>query len=347
MRDQGLSLGPTSNVGEHLLQEDIPRNASRKGKVLMLLSLSIGVLLALFVVFPGLRHEEQGKTHNPAVSMPFEREMNVDTGKIEIEDDDGNVMPTPYPLSIHHVPSHVRKAADEFFEQDDPWGLNRVDNESSIINEPTKDLSKESEFMCHYIDIPENVSVLYDQWVDDRVFLKRNFTVTGPKGRLTKKWLHFNFEAHVLDCIDGEKKMRVDHWSVRNRKEKARLKTVASEMTNMLIGVTQGFAVAMKACYNHFPISVYLDETGKNIIVKNLLGEKNLQKVHKPQSVTFWADPKVKDLYVLSGIDKEEVTHVCSRLQELRNRIVSRKDHRKFLDGIYRQGWWIEGRAVN
>lgn len=346
MRDQGLSLGPTSNAGEHLLQEDIPRNVSRKGKVLMLLSLSIGVLLALFVVFPSWRHEGQGKTQDPAVSMPFEREMN-DEGKLEIEDDDGNIMPTPYPLRVHHVPSYVRKRADEFFEQDDPWGLNRdLSNESTIINEPPKDLTQESEFMCHYIDIPENVSVLYDQWIDDQVFLKRNFTVTGPKGRLTKKWLHFDFEAHVLDCIDGDKKMRIDKWSVRNRREKARLKTVASEMTNMLIGVTQGYAVAMKACYNHFPISVYLDETGKNIVVKNFLGEKNLIKVLLPKGVTFWADPKIKDSYVISGIDKNEVTLVCSKLQELRNRITKRKDHRKFLDGIYRQGWWIDGRAV-
>merc|ERR1711990_506406 len=56
--------------------------------------------------------------------------------------------------------------------------------------------------------------------------------------------------------------------------EKAALRTTASHITNMAIGVTSGFRYKMRTVYAHFPINCIVKEGGTRVEIRNFLGEK-------------------------------------------------------------------------
>jgi hypothetical protein len=82
------------------------------------------------------------------------------------------------------------------------------------------------------LEIPEGVDV---------VVKSRRFTVTGPRGKLTKDLSHIAADMYLVeDAEAGTKKLKVDiHFS--SRKGLSSLRTVISHVSNMITGVTLGF----------------------------------------------------------------------------------------------------------
>ena len=85
----------------------------------------------------------------------------------------------------------------------------------------------------------------------------------------------------------------------------------------------------MKIVYSHFPVTVQVED--KKVLIKNFQGEK------AARVITIIGNTKVtpqKDDVILTGPVLTDVTQTAARI-ELKTR-VKNKDHRVFLDGIYR-----------
>jgi large subunit ribosomal protein L9e len=80
------------------------------------------------------------------------------------------------------------------------------------------------------LSIPEGVTVDVKS---------RRIIVKGPRGTLQKDLSHICADIYLIE-EEGEKKLKVDcHF--RKRKELSALRTVISHVSNMIVGVTQGF----------------------------------------------------------------------------------------------------------
>merc|ERR1711957_901676 len=128
----------------------------------------------------------------------------------------------------------------------------------------------------------------------------------------------------------GDGAIRLDVWFA-NRKQLACVRTVCSHIDNMLVGVTRGFLYKMRFVYSHFPINVSL--SGKNVEIRNFLGEKRVRKVELLEGVEYIRSADVKDQIELTGNDITLVSLTAAKIQQATN--IRHKDLRKFLDGIY------------
>ncbi len=64
-----------------------------------------------------------------------------------------------------------------------------------------------------------------------------------------------------------------------NRKERARTRTIATHVNNMIKGVTKGYEYKMRLVYAHFPINVNLEDGNRTVAIRNYIGEKEVMKV--------------------------------------------------------------------
>lgn len=95
---------------------------------------------------------------------------------------------------------------------------------------------------------PENVSF---------TLAKRVLTVKGPRGVLKRDFRHAS-----LDLIrEGAKTLRVRKWFGIS-KELATIRTICSQIKNLIKGVTMGFRYKMRSVYAHFPINIAIQEKG-------------------------------------------------------------------------------------
>jgi len=85
----------------------------------------------------------------------------------------------------------------------------------------------------------------------------------------------------------------------------------------------------MKIISSHFPITVKTD--GKKVLIENFQGEKahRVTRIWGESKVT----PKGEDL-IITGHVLTDVTQTAAEIQD--GTKVKNKDHRVFLDGIYR-----------
>jgi len=171
------------------------------------------------------------------------------------------------------------------------------------------------------VDIPKNVKI----WVKSR-----HVTVKGPRGMLRRSFRHL---AVDLKIVDGGKKLRAEMW-FGDRRSKACIRTVTSHIKNMMTGVSKGFQYKMRMVYAHFPISCTIENEGKEVAIRNFLGEKHVRSVVMFDGVKVErSSDGTKDEIILSGNDINKVSqsaanvHIASRVRN--------KDIRKFLDGVY------------
>lgn len=162
----------------------------------------------------------------------------------------------------------------------------------------------------------------------------RKVKVTGPRGTLYRDFKHIAMDLQKVGAEDEEGNMkdfvRLDLWFA-SRKQLACVRTVCSHIENMFVGVTRGFIYKMRFVYSHFPINVTL--TGKNVEIRNFLGEKRVRKVALLEGVEYVRTANVKDQIELTGNDITNVSLTAAKIQQATN--IRHKDLRKFLDGIY------------
>lgn len=171
------------------------------------------------------------------------------------------------------------------------------------------------------IDIPEGVTVSVKN---------RKVRVKGPRGVLVRDFSH-----QQLDLVVEKqgRSLRAELW-FGNRLAIACIRTVLTHIKNMITGVTKGYCFKMRMVYNHFPISSVIENNGKQVEVRNFLGEKIVRMVQMiGDTVAKKSDDGTKDEITLTGSDLDAVSQSAANIQQIAR--ITDKDIRKFLDGVY------------
>ncbi|KAJ1833864.1 60S ribosomal protein L9B [Coemansia sp. RSA 2706] len=169
------------------------------------------------------------------------------------------------------------------------------------------------------VTIPEGVTV---------AIKARQIRVTGPRGTLTRDLRHIQMDIQR----PTKSQLRVIVWK-GGRKHVACIRTVCSQLDNLIKGVTVGFEYKLRYVYAHFPIMVDINQSEHAVEIRNFLGERVARKVVLDAGVSVEASKGQKDELVLSGNDVDQVSQCAAAIQQSTR--VRNKDIRKFLDGIY------------
>ena len=151
-------------------------------------------------------------------------------------------------------------------------------------------------------------------------------TAKGPKGSLERDFSDVRYDPFI-NIEKTEAGVKVSSTNER-RKIKANVGTIAAHIRNLVLGVAHGYRYKMKVFYTHFPMTV--EVKGKEVTIKNFLGEKNLRKVEVVGNVKIEVK---KDDITLTGPNIEEVSQTAANI-ETATRLTG-KDRRIFLDGVY------------
>ena len=147
--------------------------------------------------------------------------------------------------------------------------------------------------------------------------------VQGPLGHVYKNFKKIPVVIEVDDkkILVKQTGNRKKHYAIRN--------TAKSIIQTLCAGVVDGFTMKMKIVYSHFPITVKVE--GKKILIENFQGER------APRICVIRGDTKVAvngDDVIITGPVLTDVSQTAANVQQKSK--VKNKDHRVFLDGIYR-----------
>ena len=90
-----------------------------------------------------------------------------------------------------------------------------------------------------------------------------------------------------------------------------------------------GYTIKMKIVFSHFPITVKVE--GKQVLIENFQGER------APRKTNIWGETKVVpkgDDVIITGHVLTDVSQTAAEIEN--GSRVKNKDHRVFLDGIYK-----------
>ena len=174
--------------------------------------------------------------------------------------------------------------------------------------------TKQIEKSAVEIQIPENVKVSLNGSM---------LHVQGPLGKVYK-----NFKKIPVLIEINNNKILLKKTGER-KKHLAILNTARSLIQTLCIGVVDGFTIKMKIVYSHFPITVSVE--GKKVLVKNFQGER-AERVSVIKGDTLVV-AKGDDV-IITGPVLTDVSQTAANIQL--NTKVKNKDHRVFLDGIYK-----------
>ena len=159
---------------------------------------------------------------------------------------------------------------------------------------------------------------------DVKANLKGNILqVQGPLGKVYK-----NFKKIPVLIEINDNKILLKKTGKR-KKHQAILNTSKSLIQTLCIGVVDGFTIKMKIVYSHFPITVKAED--KRVLIENFQGERapRVSMIRGNTKVTVNGDD-----VIITGPVLTDVSQTAANIQ-LKSK-VKNKDHRVFLDGIYR-----------
>lgn len=167
------------------------------------------------------------------------------------------------------------------------------------------------------IAIPDGVEVSVN---------KREVAVKGPKGQLTRDFNDPRYNKVVSISKDGSTIKIISESD--KRKMKAIVGTISRHLSNMVLGVTDGYVYTMKVYYSHFPISISVKD--KEVHIKNFIGEKGarIAKILGTVSVNVG-----KDDIKIEGTDVESVGQTAANIEQACK--LTKRDRRVFQDGIF------------
>ena len=147
--------------------------------------------------------------------------------------------------------------------------------------------------------------------------------VQGPLGHVYK-----NFKKIPVTIEIDDKKILLKQNGERKKYHAIR-NTARSIIQILCAGVVDGFTIKMKVVFSHFPITVKVE--GKKVLIENFQGER------APRISMIKGDTKVDvkgDDVIITGPVLTDVSQTAANIQQKSK--VKNKDHRVFLDGIYR-----------
>ena len=159
---------------------------------------------------------------------------------------------------------------------------------------------------------------------DVKVNLKGSMLhVQGPLGHVYKNFKKIPVIIEVDDkkIVLKQTGERKKYYAIRN--------TAKSIIQTLCTCVVDGFTIKMKIVYSHFPITVKVE--GKKILIENFQGER------APRIAMIRGDTKIDvkgDDVIITGPVLTDVSQTAANVQQKSK--VNNKDHRVFLDGIYR-----------
>lgn len=154
------------------------------------------------------------------------------------------------------------------------------------------------------------------------VSIQDEIVVTGSAGELKRK-----FKSRNINITKDDNKIILEAPFPKKR-DKAMLGTIKSHLSNMIIGLTDGFSYKMKIVYAHFPMTVKV--TNNKVTIENFLGERH------PRTAKILGDTKVQikgDEVIVEGINKEAVGQTMANIEQATK--IKGRDPRVFQDGIY------------
>ena len=164
------------------------------------------------------------------------------------------------------------------------------------------------------IEVPKDVNIN---------FKGKMLKVEGPLGKAYKNFKKIPVNIEIVDNKILLKKTgeRKKHYAILN--------TAKSLIETLCIGVVDGFTIKMKIVYSHFPITVKVD--GKKVLIENFQGERapRISMIRGNTKVT----PNGDDV-IITGPILTDVSQTAANIESKSK--VKNKDHRVFLDGIYR-----------
>ena len=174
--------------------------------------------------------------------------------------------------------------------------------------------TKQLEKFATEVVIPENVKVS---------FKSHALTVEGPLGKTYKI-----FKKIPVDIKINDDRILLKSQGTRNA-DYAVMNTARSLIRNILEGVIEGYTIKMKIVFSHFPVNVKVE--GKQVMIENFQGER------APRVTKIWGETKVVpkgDDVIITGHVLTDVTQTAAEIENKSR--VKNKDHRVFLDGIYK-----------
>jgi len=174
--------------------------------------------------------------------------------------------------------------------------------------------TKQLEKFSTEVEIPENVKVSFKSYM---------LTVEGPLGKTYK-----NFRKIPVDIEINDNMVLLKAQGTRNANY-AIMNTARSLIRNLIEGVINGYTIKMKVVFSHFPINVKID--GKQVLIENFQGER------APRVTKIWGETKVVpkgDDVIITGYVLTDVSQTAAEIENKSR--VKNKDHRVFLDGIYK-----------
>ena len=175
-------------------------------------------------------------------------------------------------------------------------------------------MSIRAEKLTTSIVIPQGVKITLN---------KRMLNVTGPLGMAYKSFRKIPVNIDVSDD-------KVVLNSVGSRKrDYAILNTSRSIIDRLCHGVVTGYTIKMKIVFAHFPITVKIKDD--LVLIENFQGERAMRTARLIGNVKV--TPKGDDV-IITGYVLTDVTQTAANIAQATK--VKNKDHRVFLDGIYR-----------
>merc|ERR1712203_93822 len=189
-------------------------------------------------------------------------------------------------------------------------------------------------------DISKMRQMLKEDWVEipagvTATVSARKVTIKSKRGEVTKNFSHVACELKKMKQ-DSKKRsgtfIRIRIW-FGGYKQSCAVTTFKSHISNMIIGVTEGFRYKMRLVHAHFPIQALISKDKKQIEIKNFLGGKKGHLINLQPGCTVFKSTDTQHEIVFDGTDIGALSLSCSQVSQVCK--VGRKDERKFLDGIF------------
>ncbi len=146
--------------------------------------------------------------------------------------------------------------------------------------------------------------------------------IEGKQGTVSRS---FRNPRIKIEIVENKIKLRAKRVTKR---EKKLIGSLGSHIKNMIRGASEGYIYKLKICSGHFPMNVSI--SGKELIVKNFLGEKIPRKLKLKEGVKAKVEG---DIITIESPDKELAGQVAADIEQLTR--ITNKDLRIFQDGCY------------